>query len=127
MFVTQVLTAQLVNREINPVIDYTRTPRTYYIGNITVDGVKNYDEFLLIGLSGLTVGEPVTIPGEDITKAVKRYWKNGLFSNVAISVDSLVGDSAYLHIQLTQRPRISQINYNGMKKGEKDDLTEKLG
>lgn len=127
MFVTQALTAQLVNREINPVIDYTRTPRTYYIGNITVDGVKNYDEFLLIGLSGLTVGEPVTIPGEDITKAVKRYWKNGLFSNVAISVDSLVGDSAYLHIQLTQRPRISQINYNGMKKGEKDDLTEKLG
>ena len=127
LFVTQALTAQLVNREINPVIDYTRTPRTYYIGNITVDGVKNYDEFLLIGLSGLTVGEPVTIPGEDITKAVKRYWKNGLFSNVAISVDSLVGDSAYLHIQLTQRPRISQINYNGMKKGEKDDLTEKLG
>lgn len=127
LFVTQALTAQLVNREINPVIDYTRTPRTYYIGNITVDGVKNYDEFLLIGLSGLTVGEPVTIPGEDITKAVKRYWKNGLFSNVAISVDSLVGDSVYLHIQLTQRPRISQINYNGMKKGEKDDLTEKLG
>ena len=127
LFVAQALTAQLVNREINPVIDYTRTPRTYYIGNITVDGVKNYDEFLLIGLSGLTLGEPVTIPGEDITKAVKRYWKNGLFSNVAISVDSLVGDSAYLHIQLTQRPRISQINYNGMKKGEKDDLTEKLG
>ena len=123
----QNLAAQLVNREINPEIDYTRTPRTYYIGNITVDGVKNYDEFLLIGLSGLTVGEPVTIPGEDITKAVKRYWKNGLFSNVAISVDSLVGDSVYLHIQLTQRPRISMINYNGVKKGEKDDLTEKLG
>ena len=118
---------QVGQREVKPVIDYSRTPRTYYIGNITVDGIKNYDDYLLIGLSGLTVGQAVTIPGEDITKAVKRYWRNGLFSNVAISVDSLVNDSVYLHIQLAQRPRISQINYNGVRKGERDDLQEKLG
>ena len=89
--------------------------------------MKNYDDYLLIGLSGLTEGQKIEIPGEEITKAVKRYWRNGLFSNVAISVDSLVGDSAYLHIQLTQRPRISQINFNGVKKNERDDLKEKLG
>ena len=118
---------QVGQREIKPTIDYNRTPRTYYIGNITVDGVKNYDDYLLIGLSGLTVGQPITIPGEEITKAIKRFWRNGLFSNVAISVDSLVNDSAYLHIQLAQRPRISEINYNGIKKGERDDLQEKLG
>ena len=118
---------QVGQREIKPTIDYNRTPRTYYIGNITVDGIKNYDDYLLIGLSGLTVGQPITIPGEEITKAVKRFWRNGLFSNVAISVDSLVNDSAYLHIQLAQRPRISEINYNGIKKGERDDLQEKLG
>ena len=118
---------QVGQREIAPTIDYSRTPHTYYIGNITVDGIKNYDDYLLIGLSGLSVGQPVTIPGEDITKAVKRYWRNGLFSNVAISIDSLVNDSVYLHIQLTQRPRISEINYNGVRKSERDDLQEKLG
>ena len=118
---------QVGQREVAPTIDYSRTPRTYYIGNIVVDGIKNYDDYLLIGLSGLTVGQPITIPGEEITKAVKRYWRNGLFSNVAISVDSLVNDSAYLHIQLAQRPRISQINYNGVRKNERDDLQEKLG
>ncbi|MBO4549142.1 MAG: outer membrane protein assembly factor BamA, partial [Bacteroidaceae bacterium] len=119
--------SQVVQREVAPEIDYSRTPRQYYIGQITIDGVKNYDDRLLIGLSGLTEGQKIEIPGEDITKAVKRYWRNGLFSNVAISVDSLVGDSCYLHIQLTQRPRISEINYNGVRKNEKDDLKEKMG
>ncbi len=121
------LLPQVVKREVAPEIDYNRTPKQYYIGQITVDGVKNYDERLLIGLSGLAEGEKIEIPGEEITKAVKRYWRNGLFSNVAISVDSLVGDSAYLHIQLTQRPRISQINFNGVRKNERDDLKEKMG
>ena len=119
--------SQVVRREVAPDIDYSRTPRQYYIGQITIDGVKNYDERLLIGLSGLAEGQKIDIPGEEITKAVKRYWRNGLFSNVAISVDSLVGDSAYLHIPLTQRPRISEINYNGVRKNERDDLKEKLG
>ena len=121
------LLSQVVKREVTPEIDYSRTPRQYYIGQITIDGVKNYDDRLLIGLSGLTEGQKIEIPGEEITKAVKRYWRNGLFSNVAISVDSLVGDSAYLHIQLTQRPRISEINYNGVRKNERDDLKEKMG
>ena len=121
------LPAQVVQREVAPEIDYSRTPRQYYIGGITIDGVQNYDERLLIGLSGLTEGQRIEIPGEEITQAVKRYWRNGLFSNVAISVDSLVGDSAYLHIQLTQRPRIAEINYNGIRKNEKDDLMEKMG
>ena len=119
--------SQVVQREMAPEIDYSRTPRQYYIGAITIDGVKNYDERLLIGLSGLAEGQQIEIPGEEITKAVKRYWRNGLFSNVAISVDSLVGDSCYLHIQLTQRPRISEINFNGVRKNEKDDLKEKIG
>ncbi len=118
---------QVKQREVAPEIDYSRTPRQYYIGQITIDGVKNYDDRLLIGLSGLAEGQKIEIPGEEITKAVKRYWRNGLFSNVAISVDSLVGDSCYLHIQLTQRPRISEINYNGVRKNERDDLKEKLG
>ena len=114
--------AQIKTRELNPVIDYSRTPREYVIGNIVVEGVTNYDDELLIGLSGLSVGQVVTLPGEEITQAIKRYWRNGLFSNVAISADSIRNDSVFLHIQLTARPRISQINYNGVKKSEKEDL-----
>ena len=112
---------------VAPVIDYARAPQQYIIGDITVEGVQNYDDFVLIGLSGLAKGQKISIPGEEITKAIRRYWKNGLFSNVAIRVDSLVEDSAYLHITLAARPRISQINYHGVKKSEKEELEKKLG
>ncbi len=114
-------------RVVNPTIDYTRTPQQYVIGDITVEGIKTYDDYVLIGLSGLSKGQRITIPGEDISQAVRRYWRNGLFSNVAISVDSIVADSAYLHIKLAARPRIAAINYNGVKKSEREDLESRLG
>ena len=119
--------AQVVERETNFVVDYSRAPRRYTVGGIRVSGVSNYDEQMLIGLSGLAVGQRVEIPGDEFTKAMKRYLRNGLFSNVKIAVDSVINDSAYLHIALTMRPRISQINYNGVKKSEREDLESKLG
>ena len=101
--------------------------RKVEIGGITVDGVQNYDDNILIGLSGLTVGETISFPGDEITEAVKRYWKHGLFSNVKIEADSIVGDKVYLKITLATRPRLSQINVWGVKKSEQKDLMEKMG
>ena len=38
----------------------------------------------------------------------------------------VVSDSVFLDIFLQERPRISSVKYNGMKKSEQDDLVEKL-
>ena len=67
------------------------------------------------------------MPGSEITEAIKRYWRNGLFSKVAITADSLVGNKVYLCVHLTTRPRVSAINYNGLKKSEREDMDSKLG
>ncbi len=101
--------------------------KKYEIGGIAVEGATNYDDYILIGLSGLTVGEMISVPGEEITNAIKRYWKQGLFSAVKIEADSIVDDRVYLKINLTMRPRVSQVNINGVKKSEHDDLQEKMG
>ena len=82
---------------------------------------------MLTGLSGLSVGQSISLPGTEITEAVKRYWKNGLFSKVSITADSIVGSKVYLCIHLATRPRISTINYNGLKKSEREDMEAKLG
>ena len=112
---------------VNPDISYAGTPRTCEIGGITVKGVEGYEDFVLIGLSGLSVGQIITVPGSEITDAVKRYWRHGLFSNVAITADSIVGSKIYLCINLATRPRVSNIFYHGIKKGERDDMEAKLG
>lgn len=109
-----------------PVINYS-FPKRYKIADIKVTGIKNYDDFVLIGFSGLSVGDMVTIPGDEITTAVKRFWKHGLFSDVKILATKIEGDEVWLEIQLKQRPRISEVNYHGIKKGEREDLEAKLG
>ncbi len=112
---------------VNPDISYAGTPRSCEIGGISVKGVEGYEDFVLIGLSGLSVGQNITVPGAEISDAVKRYWKHGLFSKVAITADSLVGSKIYLCIHLATRPRVSSINYVGLKKSERDDMDAKLG
>ena len=112
---------------VHPDINYTGTPRSVTIGGINVSGVEGYEDYVLTGISGLVIGQQVEIPGPQITDAVKRYWKHGLFSKVSISVDSLIGTKAYLHIYLQVRPRVSTINYIGVKKSEREDLENKLG
>lgn len=112
---------------VNPEISYAGTPRSGVIGGIAVSGVEGYEDYMLTGISGLTVGQKIELPGQEITEAVKRYWKHGLFSNVQIAADSIVGDKIYLHFYLALRPRVSTINYIGVKKSEREDLDTKLG
>lgn len=111
---------------VKPSILYTGHPHTYTIGGINLSGVDNYEPYVIIGISGLSVGDVIDVPGDAVTTAVKNYWKHGLFADVSIEADSIVGDKIYLGINLKQRPRISQINYNGVKKGEREDLELRL-
>ena len=112
---------------INPDISYAGTPRSCEIGGIAVTGVEGYEDYVLTSLSGLEVGQLITVPGNEITNAIKRYWRHGLFSRVAITADSIVGSKIYLCIHLAMRPRVSVINYNGLKKSEREDMEAKLG
>ena len=121
------LTAIAQDKIVNPDISYAGTPRTCEIGGIAVEGVEGYEDYVLAGLSGLTVGQEIEVPGSQITEAVKRYWRNGLFSKVQITADSIVGNKIYLCIHLGMRPRIKNINYNGIKKAEREDMEAKLG
>jgi len=110
-----------------PVISYSLEPKHYTIADIKVTGVKNYEDYVLIGFSGLSVGDVINVPGDEVTDAVKRFWKQGLFSDVKIVATRMKDDKVWLEIQLKQRPRISEIHYNGVKKGEREDLESKLG
>ena len=65
-------------------IEYGMNRKTYEIAGIEVEGADNYEDFVLIGFSGLAVGDKIEVPGDQITKAIKRFWKQGLFSSVKI-------------------------------------------
>ena len=120
-------TSMAQEKIVNPDISYAGTPRSCIIGGINVHGVEGYEDYMLTGLSGLQVGQQISVPGSEITEAVKRYWRHGLFSKVTISADSIIGDTIYLALNLALRPRVSTINYYGLKKSEREDMEAKLG
>ena len=109
-----------------PTILYNGTPKKYEIADIKINEIPGYEDYVLIGISGLAAGQVITIPGDDITGALKRYWRHGLFSDVKIIADKIVGNKIYLSIELKRRPRISDVIYHGVKKSERKDLEEKL-
>ena len=121
------LSVMAQDKIVNPDISYAGTPRTCEIGGLAVEGVEGYEDYVLTSLSGLSVGQEIEIPGTQITDAVKRYWRHGLFSRVQITADSLVGSKIYLCIHLALRPRVSTINYNGLQKSEREEMEAKLG
>ena len=110
-----------------PDIEYTYQRRTYEIADIQVTGADSYEDFVLIGFSGLAVGDKIEVPGDQITKAIQRFWKQGLFSDVKIVATKIEGNKIWLEIRLAQRPRISELIYRGLKKNEKEDIEPKVG
>ena len=101
-------------------------PEDYTVAGITVSGVRFLEPNALIGISGLRIGQKVEIPGEQITSAVRKLWEQGLFSDVRITVTGREGENVWLDIYLQERPRLSSLRFEGIKKSEETDLKEKL-
>ena len=125
---TRVAWVDSVEKQVTvPVIEYTLQRKTYEIADIRVTGADSYEDFVLIGFSGLAVGDKIEVPGDQITKSLKRFWKQGLFSDIKFKATKIEGDKIWLEIALKQRPRVSEIVYNGLKKTEQEDLEVKVG
>ena len=107
-------------------IEYSLQRKTYEIADITVTGADSYEDFVLIGFSGLSKGDKIEVPGDAITKAIKRFWKQGLFSDVKIEATKIEGNKIWLNIALQQRPKISELTINGLKKSQREDIEKKI-
>ena len=121
------MTAQAQNVQEKPNITYTAEHPKYILAGLAIDGIKGFDDDYLLSLSGLNIGQIYEVPGNDMSEAIRRYWAQKLFSNVRIEADSIVGNKIYLHIFLTAQPRVSSIQYHGIKKSEREDLEQMLG
>lgn len=105
---------------------YYSSPRKYTIADVQVSGIKYLDKTVLVQLSGLNIGQEIIVPGDAVTNAIKKLWQQGLFSDVKVTVTKIVGDNIWFDIYLQERPRLADVNFYGVSKSEKDDITEKV-
>lgn len=101
--------------------------KEYIIGGISTVGANFLDQDLLIAVTGLSVGKRITLPHDDaISKAIKNLWKQELFSDVDISIEKFIDDKIFLVVRVEERPRLSRYNFRGIRKGEAQEIKNKL-
>ena len=122
------LTLACVSLQAQVEVDYNR-PKQYVIGGVKVEGNTYFDSSQIAAQSGLFVGRRVTLPGEEVSSAIKRLIAKNYFEDVAIYADSLSAgkDSVFLRIAIQERPRISGWDYTGIKAGDKKELNDRIG
>jgi len=102
------------------------SPREYEIADIRVEGVQFLDNNALISLSGLKVGDKIKVPGDEVSSAIKKLWKQGIIGNISIEAEKIEGDQVWLLIKLSERPRLTKYEFKGVSKNQVSELKDKI-
>jgi len=106
-------------------LDYSK-PRSFRIAEISAVGLTTLDENAIISLSGLRVDDKITVPGDQISNALKKLWGQGIIGDVKILVTKIEGDDIHLLLELTERPRFSRVEFTGVNKTQESELRDKV-
>ncbi|MCK6608854.1 MAG: outer membrane protein assembly factor BamA [Flavobacterium sp.] len=96
--------------------------KSYILAKIDVTGKISYNEQTVTTFTGLEKGQQIIVPGEDISAAIKKLWKLGLFSDVNFYVNKIEGDSIFLELNINELPKLSEVKIQGVKKGKIEEL-----
>ena len=96
--------------------------KTYTLADITVKGNTSFSEQTIVTYSGLRKGTDISIPGEEISSAIKKLWTSNLFSDIEIYLVKVEEGTAYLEIRLSDLPELSVLKIEGVKKGKQEAL-----
>jgi outer membrane protein insertion porin family len=101
--------------------------KKYVLGNVKVSGKISYNEQTVVTFAGLQKGQDITIPGEEISNAIKKLGKLGLFSDIDFYVNKAVGDSIFLELNINELPKLSEVKFVGIKKNKIEALIKDNG
>lgn len=103
-------------------------PKKYIIADIAVKGNKAFDPAIVISVSGLAVGDEVTLPGGDnFAKAINKLWSQNMFTNINIWITKLEENNIWVEIDAVERPMLADFKFKGIRKTEADELKDKVG
>jgi outer membrane protein insertion porin family len=121
---------QVLQRDVNSAdpakeVSYAE-PKDFTIAAINVTGIRFLDPDALVAVTGLKVGDKISLPGEAVSTAIRKLWEQGLLADVSIDIERQRGDSVWLVLALAERPRLSRFSFKGVRKGNANDLREKV-
>lgn len=106
-------------------MDYQR-PQKVVVGGIGIIGVQFLDERILSVLTGLYEGQTISLPGDELTKAIENLWKQKFFVNIQVRLRKMEENKVFIDFYLEERPRLSEIKIRRLKKRHAKNLREDL-
>ena len=100
--------------------------REYIVTSYKVVGLSYLDPDALMAVSGIKVGDAITLPGETISAAIRKLGAQGYVSDIAFNIAKTEGQKVWLELSVKERPRLSKFSFKGTKRGEANDLREKI-
>lgn len=97
-------------------------PGQYILAGVDVTGKLTYNEQTVVQFTGLEKGQRINVPGEEISNAIKKLWKLGLFNNIEFYATEIKGDSIYLELNVNELPKLSDVKMQGLRKSKIETL-----
>jgi outer membrane protein insertion porin family len=106
----------------------SRQPKEYTVRHVIVTGLTTLDTSIVRSISGIRSGDKVVLPGGDLfSKSIANLWRQRFFSNVQIYITAVQGTEIDVEIQVTERPKLGNFKFIGIKKSEAEELQGKIG
>jgi len=96
--------------------------KEYILGSISVTGLKKFSEETVRVFTGLRNGQPIKLPGDKLTSAIKKLYESKQFSNVDVFLAKIDGNTVYLQFDVLELPQLNNVRITGIKKGKAKEL-----
>ena len=98
--------------------------KKYILGGLEVTGLQSYNEQTVKTYTGLRVGQPITIPGDEISAIINKLWGLELFRDIDFYITDIDDDRVFLELHITERSTLSDIKINGVKPRKVDGILD---
>ena len=98
--------------------------KKYILAGLKVTGLQSYNEQTVKTYTGLREGQPIKLPGEEISAVINKLWGLELFSDISFYITNIEGENVYLELNILERPTLSNVTVYGVKKRKVEDITK---
>jgi outer membrane protein insertion porin family len=101
--------------------------KKYILADVAVIGDISFNPQTVITFTGLEKGQEITVPGEQISSAIKKLGKLGLFDEITFYINRIQNDSIYLDLNIKELPKINQVKIVGVTKSKSETYIKENG
>ena len=101
--------------------------KKYILADVVLTNKISFNDQTVVTFAGLEKGQEITVPGEQISNAIKKLGKLGLFDEIAFYVNRIQNDSIYLDLEIKELPKLNEVKFVGIKKNKTEALIKDNG